>query len=237
MGDSLNNFLSGGQTSAYGDVANGYQNSQNEMNNMYNTGMSGLNPYTQAGQATIPQYQNFLQSIQGQMNGNWMNSYQETPYAKYLTNQETSAANNAAAGGGILGTTPNQQNVAQIANNVTSGDMQNYFNNMQSQNQMQLNGMGQVMGNGLSAAGTGANLSSTMGQAISQAMENMGIAKGNQDIATQSGKNGALASVLGLGGKGKNGGAAGGSGGGKPSGLSGLFQGGTQPGEMSSNYA
>lgn len=197
MGDLITNFLSGGQSKAYGDIADSYGKAQDTMSAAGNKATQGLEPFTKAGQDAIPGYQDWLNKMQGQTNGNWMDNYKESPYAKYLVGQETTAANNAAAGGGILGTVPNMQDVAKITNDVTSGDMQNYFHNMQDQNQMIGSGYSTLMGNGLNSATASGGMQTDIAKAISGLITGQGMAKGNEDISSMSGITSFLKSILG----------------------------------------
>ena len=224
MGD-ISNMLSGGQSGGYQDLINAYQNATTGANNMYQQGMGGLQPYNQAGQSAIPQYQNVLNQIAGQENGNWMKGYQESPYAQYLTGKETNAMQNAAAAGGILGTGANQQAVANLANNITAQDMQNYFNNMQSQNAMQLGGYGNLMNQGLSAGQSQAGLSQGFGNLLAQLAVGQGQAQGNRDLASTQGKESGLGGLIGgvLNPGGDTSAGENMSGSGKDSGLGGLI--------------
>lgn len=181
----LTNMFSNGQSNGYQDESASYQRGMDQANQYYS-------PYLQAGQSAIPQYQNWINQMQGQQNGNWMKDYQESPYAKYLTQTETNAQNNAAAGGGLLGSGANQKANMTLANNISSADMQNYFNNMQSQNQMIGGGLNNLMGNGFQGAQGISNL-------IAQLMTGQGNAQGHQDVANQQAKNSMLGSLTAFG--------------------------------------
>lgn len=191
MGSEMEGLFSGAGSS-YDDLKNYLQQGQGMAQNSQATGQAGLAPYNQAGTSAIGNIQSMLSQMQGQNNGQWAANYQESPYAKYLTDTETNAMNNAAAGGGVLGTGANQKAVGTLANNITGSDMQNYFNNMQNQNQMQLGGYENVMNTGANAANQSANLGLNYSQLISQLMNDQGQASANQGIANQQGKNSAI---------------------------------------------
>lgn len=229
MGDTLTNFFNGGQTKGYGDVADAYGRSQNTASQYYNAGNTALNPYNQQGQSANNDFSKFAGNLQGDMNGNWMNGYQETPYAKFLTKQATDAANNSAAAGGVLGTHQNQIDTANLAENISSQDMQRYFENKQQQNQQYLGAEGDLANRGLSAATGQSGLSTSFGKMISDALQNQGIAQGLQDMAKQKGKNAGISDLFGGMDYAQNGGFSKG----KNSGASGAFN----PGAMASNYA
>lgn len=225
MGD-ITNVLSGGKTQGYQDLGNSLNQAYgNTQNSQYQT-QNMLAPYQQYGlqgvqglQGLLGQSQNQYNTAIGNMNntlgsqdnGQWMNHYQETPYANYLTGRNLNAMNNAAAGGGILGTGANQQAAADIANNITSSDMQNFFNNMQSQNSMQMANNAQQMGGnqqlmsgygdltnvGANAVNQGVNANMNYNNVLANLMNAQGQAHANQDIASQSGKNSALGMITG----------------------------------------
>lgn len=181
----ISNMFSGGQQQGYQDYGNQIQNALTQVG-------QNLQPWQQFGQSAMPGYQQWLQNMQGQQNGQWMNNYQESPYAKYLTNKETNAMNNQAASGGMLGSGANMQDVGNLANNITSQDMQNYFNNMQSQNQM--------IGGGLNnQLGYGANAANQYSQLAANLLSSLGETQFGQDTSKQQGKNSIIGKLIGSG--------------------------------------
>lgn len=197
MGSQIENMFSGGQSQGYGDIQKYLQQGTQQMQGDYNQGQAYLNPYNQAGQSAIPDIQKFLGGIPGQMNGNWMQGYNESPYAKYMTNKSLNAMNNAAAATGQLGTAPNQQSNADTANSIASQDAQNYFNNNMAQSNQYLGGLGDLARGGLSAAQSQGQLSAEEAKAIADMYGQMGAAKGNEDMAKQGGKNSGIGNLLG----------------------------------------
>jgi len=193
----MSDFLSGGQSGGYDDIARGAGQAQDTMRDMYSKSMGMLNPWMQAGQSAIPQYNDYLHNMQSQMNGNWMNSYQQSPYAKYLMNNNLTAMNNAAAATGRLGSGANIQENGQMANQIASADMQNWFNNMQSQNQMYGGGLDNLMRYGYGSAEKGVDAGSHYADALAELINGQAMAQANSNVASESGKDSAAGGLLG----------------------------------------
>lgn len=200
---NLSNWLSGGQQGAYQDMADAYQKAMGTMNQYQQQGQQQLQPYENAGASAIPQFQNFVNGLPSQMNGNWMNTYQQSPYAKYLTTTGLNSMNNAAAATGALGSGANQQENAQLSSDIAGKDMQNFFNNMQAQNQQYLGGVGDLMHQGAATSISGAGINQGYANALAELLANQGKAQGASDMAENQGEHKGIGSLIGtfLGGK------------------------------------
>lgn len=174
-------------------------------------GQNNLAPYNQAGQNALPQFQNWLNQM-GQNAQNFnpsqsvsdlMKNYKESDYAKYLTGQATNTINNQAAIGGTLGGGQNQRDVATMANQISSGDLQNYMNNVFNQQNYGLD-LNKLFGGGLESlisggehAGEGQNQSmADFAKWIAQAQNASGQDSAASGQGWLSGLGG-LASVIG----------------------------------------
>lgn len=90
------------------------------------------NPFYNAGTSAIPKFQEWLQ---GQSNpsefiNHLMSQYQESPYAHYQQQQGTRAAQNLGSATGLTGSTPLMQQAQQNAQNISSGDMNTWLQNV-----------------------------------------------------------------------------------------------------------
>lgn len=197
MGDSLENFLSGGQSGAYRNEAQSFQNIIPQLQQNNSQSQSYLNPYNQAGQAAIPQYQDTLNKISNMSNGNWVQNYTQSPYAKMLTNNTLNSMNNAAAATGSLGSGANQTENGQVANQIASSDMQNFYNDQMGLNQQLLGGYSDMMGKGVGAAGQQGQMNSQLGANIATLLQEAAKANGQGEIAGQTGKESGLSGLLG----------------------------------------
>ena len=200
MGDGVENFLSGGQSGAYANESQDFKNIIPELQQYTQQGQSFLNPYNQAGQSVLPQYQSFLNNLQNMNNGNWVQNYTQSPYAKLMTNNALNSMNNAAAASGALGSGANQQENGQVANQIASSDMQNFYNDQMGINQQIMGGFNSLLGTGANAAGQQAGLSGQLGANIAAMLEEASKANAQGQMAGQSGKDSGAMSLFGLGG-------------------------------------
>jgi len=96
--------------------------------------------------------------------------FQLDPWAKQAIKQQTTAANNAAAAGGLIGTPVNQKQNMQIANNITNQDEA-------QRQQMILNALNMLYGGGANAAGRMAGGAFQTGNEINQNIFDAGKAQ------------------------------------------------------------
>lgn len=112
------------------------------------------NPFLQAGQGALPQYQQFLQSMQNPSDfiNHLMGQYQQSPFAQYEQNQAIRGGQNAASASGLIGSTPFAQQLQQNASNISSQDMQNWLQNVLGINTQYGQGLSGLIGGGQQAA-------------------------------------------------------------------------------------
>ena len=92
-------------------------------------------PYISGGQFGLntmqnqvaPAYQNLMQNPTAVMN-QIGSTYKASPGYQYNVNQDTNAANQAAAAGGFVGSPAEQQSLASNISGMASQDYQNYMN-------------------------------------------------------------------------------------------------------------
>lgn len=139
------------------------------------------NPFLQAGTGAIPQYQDWLKGMQdpsGFMN-NLMGNYQQSPYAKYLTNQSLRAGQNAASASGLSGSTPFLEQMQQNAGNIASGDMNSWLQKVLGVNNQYGQGVGNMMNMGQNSANALTNMYGDMGKNMAEQSYNKKAAEGN----------------------------------------------------------
>jgi len=148
LGGALNVFNNPYDQSVdtFNNILSGYDKYKGEMS-------SNLNPYMTAGTDAIGSYQNALNRMANPTDfmNNIMNQYQQSPWAKFQTDQGIKAGNNAASASGMLGSGAEQKELAQFAQGVSSKDMQQYLQNALGINNQYLGGYGHLMDNGLGA--------------------------------------------------------------------------------------
>lgn len=170
-----------------------YKDQQHQYNKYMNQANQAQQPWMQAGQQAIPQYQNWLQGQQdpsGFIN-NLMGQYQESPYAKYLQQQSMNAGQNEASASGLMGSTPLIQQMQQNAGNISSGDMGSWLQNVLGINSNYGTGQNNLMQGGQNAA------NALSGNYTNQANENGRLAY-NQTRGRQNDWGNLVGSIAGM---------------------------------------
>lgn len=153
LGSGLGQFFGG----MFGDSGQPYQDAMNQYQKWAEKGAGYQQPFYQAGTGAIGDYQKWLQGQQdpsGFIN-KLMGQYQQSPWAKYQTDQAMSAAKNMGSATGLTGSTPLTQFAQQSATDISSQDMSKWLQNVLGINQQYgagqagLMGMGQGAGNAL----------------------------------------------------------------------------------------
>lgn len=131
-----------------------YRDAQHQYNKYMNQANAAQQPYAQAGQGAIGDYQNWLQGQQdpsGFIN-NLMGQYQQSPYNQYLQQQSQFAGENGASASGLTGSTPFMQQQQQNAGNIAQGGMNDWLQNVLGINTQYGQGQQNLMQGGQTAA-------------------------------------------------------------------------------------
>lgn len=194
------NVLAGGLGSLFGglfgDSGAPYNKAMEQYQQWGNKAEGTQQPYLNAGQGAIPQYQQWLQ---GQKNptefiNNAMGQYKESPYAHFLQQQAMNAGQNAASASGLTGSTPLFQQLQQNAGNISSQDQNQWLQHVLGINTQYGQGQQNLMQGGQNAANALSNMYGQMGQ-------NMGQGAYGQEAGRQQDRNnifGGLGSILGM---------------------------------------
>ncbi|MDP6771350.1 MAG: hypothetical protein QF704_11690 [Anaerolineales bacterium] len=223
----LDDLFGGGREGGYQDMARAYDQSRDLIQQNLQDSRGYMNPYYQAGLGGLGRQQQYVQmlgnmlgvpslggeqgpggSTQMQLagapgSGSGSFNFQESPYAQYMTQQEVKAANQAANAGGLLGGSQNQRQVMNIAHDIASQDIN-----------QQLDRYGRAIGGesqmGYGAAGQMGNWGMTAAEAMANALQGGGQARGYADIARAGGLSNMLGDLFGSFGGGSTGGGGGG---------------------------
>ena len=155
----------------FGNSGKPYDKAMDQYREWGNKAQQTQQPYQQAGQGAIPEYQSWLQGQKdpsGFINEQ-MSKYQQSPYAQYLQQQSMNAGNNAASASGLMGSTPMMQQMQQNAANIASGDQNQWLQNVLGINKQYGQGQQNLMTGGQNSANTLSNLYNQMGQNMGQA--------------------------------------------------------------------
>lgn len=184
LGDLLGGLFGGNpyndamkQYSKYANKAAGYQN-----------------PFYQSGVNSIPQYEDWLSSMQDPTAfiNNLMGNYQESPYAHYQQEQGMRAGTNAASASGLTGSTPFAQQLQENAQNISSKDMDQWLGRVLGINTEYGQGLNTNINRGQQAGNMLSNIYSGLGS-------QMAGAKFGSGMANQSNLSNILSGILGLG--------------------------------------
>ena len=156
----------------------GYDNAGKAYNQAFNQAQRYQQPFYNAGQQAIPQYQDWANKMQDPTKfiNDTMGQYQESPWAKFQTQQALRAANNAASASGMIGSTPAAQANADYARNISSQDMQQWLNQVLGINSQYGGAQGNLMNMGQNIANNMSNNAMNHGKNMGQIGYNQGEA-------------------------------------------------------------
>ncbi|CAB4128651.1 hypothetical protein UFOVP100_53 [uncultured Caudovirales phage] len=168
FGSSLGGILGG---LFGGDTGKPYDKAMEQYQRYANQSQAAQQPYQQAGQQAIGNYQNWLQGQQDPTKfiNEAMGHYQESPYAHYLQQQSMRAGQNAASAQGLTGSTPFAQQLQQNAGNIANQDQNQWLQNILGINTQYGQGQQNLMQGGQNAANQLTNMYNHMGQQMGEA--------------------------------------------------------------------
>lgn len=191
MGFNFKDFMKGGGLGPVGDIFGGlfgdsgagYNEAAKHMEEYMRKAMENYQPFLGAGQAAIPQYQDWMSQFKDPVKflENTLSKYQMSPGAMNQMQQAQRAATNAASASGLSGSTAHMREAGNIASQATSNDMQQYLKNILGIGGQYGEGLNTLMRGGLGAAGGMGNLYQNMGNQISD-WRGSGAASGQNDM-------------------------------------------------------
>lgn len=155
----------------------GYKKGQEQLDKYYNQGQGYLKPYNQFGQDAYGPLSGAMQSLLDptKLEGNWVNSYNESPSALNTERMAQEHGLNAASGLGLMGSNTALNAIQGGTAQIGLDDRQNYLNDLM---QKYLAGAG-IAGN---IFNTGANTASSMsGNAMNMGQNSAQMAYGKQN--------------------------------------------------------
>lgn len=155
----------------FGHSGSPYDAAMNQYQQWGSQAANTQQPYLQAGQGAIGNYQNWLQGQQNpsQFINNLMGQYQQSPYNTYLQQQARNAGINAGSASGLTGSSALMQQMQQNASNIAQQGMDNWLQNVLGINSQYGQGQQNLMQGGQNAANSLMNMYSQMGQQMGDA--------------------------------------------------------------------
>lgn len=171
----------------FGNSGKPYEAAGKQYNKYFQGAQGFQNPFFNAGQQGMGNYQNWLQGQQdpSAFINKLMGQYQESPHAKNLQRQSMQAGNNAASASGLIGSTPFAQQMQQNASNISSQDQNSWLQNVLGINSQYGQGQQNLMQGGQNAANI-----------LSQLFQNQGSNMAGTAFGQQAGRNQDFMSIL-----------------------------------------
>lgn len=167
-----------------------YRRAGQESERSFNQAQQFLQPYEQQGQAAYSGLNTAMQNLlnPGQLEGEWLGQYQESPYASMAREMAQNQGLEAASSMGLMGSSPALQSIQAGTSRIGAEDRERYLERM-----MQKYLSGAQLAQGL--YGQGANFASQMGQnTMMQGQNRAGSAYGQA-----AGPGNMLGNLIGLG--------------------------------------
>ena len=154
----------------FGNSGKPYDKAMDEYKKWADKAAGAQQPYAQAGQGAIKDYQEWLQGQKdpSKFINNLQGQYQASPYSQYLQNQSILGAQNAGSASGMTGSTPMMQQMQQNAAGIASGDMNQWLQNVLGINSQYGQGQNNLMTGGQNAANQLSSIYSNMGNNAAQ---------------------------------------------------------------------
>jgi len=181
----------------FGNSGGPYEDAMKQYQHYGNQAQNVQNPFLNAGTGAIGNYQHWLQGMQDptKFMNNMMGQYQESPWAKFQQQQGMRAANNVGSASGMTGSTPLMQQAQQNAQNISSGDMNSWLQNVLGINQQYGQGQQNLMGMGQNSANALTGMYQNMGQQMGDAAYGRKAGQ-NQDFWNMLGGAGQMAGAF-----------------------------------------
>lgn len=155
----------------------GYQKGKEQLDKYYQQAQGALDPYNQNGQNAYGGLNNAMSQLLNpeQLQNQWSQGYQESPYAKQLEAQAQEHGLNAAGSMGLMGSSSALQAIQGGTSNIFNQQRQQYLDDLMQKYQL-------GTGIGENIYGQGANAANAMSQnAMNQGQNSAGMAYGQQN--------------------------------------------------------
>lgn len=196
----MGNFLSGGQVSGYEDIQRALEQAQAQQRQYYQQAVGRVQPYMAAGVRGLGAYERGLaplatpQEFYRQM----ISGYQVSPAVQQQLQQAEQAAQYGGLATGLYGSGQQRKALADVAQQLTARDINDYFNRMAGIYGQYLGGQRGLTGLGMGAAQQAGQWGMLTGRDIANLQAQIGQAQYGQDVARQQGLGSLLGTLGGL---------------------------------------
>lgn len=161
-----------------------FQRAQDTSSQYFNQAQAGLNPYNQMGQQAGGSLQEMMQKFMnpGQLENEWSQGYEMSPYAQQLMGQSKESGMDAASQMGLMGSSAAVNNIQNQAGNIMQQDREKY--------------MKDLMEKYMAGMGIGKDMYNQGGSAAGQMSQNA-MNQGNNMAGMEYNKNAAGANMFG----------------------------------------
>jgi len=205
MGGLVDTLFGGGKGQAYEDLQKYIGQGMGERKKYEQSAEEALSPYLNQHKyedlftKALSQGQN-----PGELFSNLMSGYQQSPFAKAQTEAGMNSIQHALASQGLHGSGDELRALQENAQKISSGDMQNYLQNLLGIRGQYLSGLqglqGQESGHEYGARTGIGGYRNQLGGNLAQDIQQQGLARGNEDIGRASGWSNLLGFGLGAAG-------------------------------------
>ena len=167
----------------FGNSGSPYEKGMDEYQKWAQQGINGMQPYNQAGQGAMADYQKWLQNQKdpSAFINNMMNQYKESPQTQFLQQQAQRAGQNFGSANGLSGSSALMQQMQNNAGNIASSGMNDWMQKVLGINSQYGQGQQHMMDNGMNSANSLANMYNQMGQTMGSGAYGQQAGK-NQDF-------------------------------------------------------
>lgn len=182
----------------FGNSGKPYDSAMEQYQQWANQAQGVNQPYLNAGNNAIPQYQDWLKGMKdpSQFINGLMQNYQQSPYTSFLQQQAQAAGTNAGSASGLTGSSALAQQMQQNAGNIAQQGMDSWLQNVLGINTQYGQGQQNLIGTGQNSANSLTNMYNNMGQRMGEAAYGKEAGKQN-DLWNTIG--GGLSALTGLG--------------------------------------
>lgn len=149
----------------------GYDEAAKKMEQYWKQAQQFQEPYRQAGVDQLPILTGAQSALldPSKLLGEWMGTYEASPYAQKSISNATDAGMNAASSMGLIGSSPAITNIQNSAGDIMNKDRQQYLDDLMNKYMTGI-GVGQnIYGIGAQTAGNMGNQALNVGQNMGQA--------------------------------------------------------------------